>query len=137
MYSYMMPLLKQTRMQRRPTGLVRRFCALTYVGRRRVATGAAAVLAVGLGYHVIFGHNGLTAYEQKRRDSVMLNEELNVLQRENNLMKWHVERLQNDPGAIEHQAREELHYTRAGEVIYTLPAAPYQEKVISSAPVKN
>jgi cell division protein FtsB len=34
-----------------------------------------------------------------------------------------VDLLQNDPGAIEHQAREELHYTRAGEVIYTLPAA--------------
>jgi cell division protein FtsB len=31
--------------------------------------------------------------------------------------------MQNDPNAIEHQAREELHYTRPGEVIYTLPAS--------------
>jgi cell division protein FtsB len=29
--------------------------------------------------------------------------------------------LKSDPNAIEHQAREELHYTRPGEVIYTLP----------------
>jgi cell division protein FtsB len=29
--------------------------------------------------------------------------------------------LQEDPDAIEHQAREELHYTRPGEVIVTLP----------------
>jgi cell division protein FtsB len=35
-----------------------------------------------------------------------------------------VDRLQSDPNAIEHQAREELHYTRPGEVIYTLPDAP-------------
>jgi cell division protein FtsB len=43
------------------------------------------------------------------------------LQVENDRLKEHVDRLANDPGAIEHQAREELHYTRAGEVIYTLP----------------
>jgi cell division protein FtsB len=38
-------------------------------------------------------------------------------------LKGHVDRLQNDPNAIEHQAREELHYTRPGEVIYTLPTS--------------
>jgi cell division protein FtsB len=89
-----------------------------------VATAAAVCLALGLGYHVIFGHNGLTAYEQKRQNAVMLDKELGTLGRENDLMKGHVERLQNDPSAIEHQAREELHYTRPGEVIYTLPVAP-------------
>jgi cell division protein FtsB len=46
------------------------------------------------------------------------------LQKENDRLHGHVDRLQNDPGAIEHEAREELHYTRAGEVIYTLPNAP-------------
>jgi cell division protein FtsB len=30
-------------------------------------------------------------------------------------------RLESDPNAIEHQEREELHYTRPGEVIYALP----------------
>ena len=47
-----------------------------------------------------------------------------MLQAENERLRGHVDRLQNDPGAIEHQAREELHYTRAGEVIYTLPSTP-------------
>jgi cell division protein FtsB len=46
------------------------------------------------------------------------------LQQENGRLREHVDQLQNDPAAIEHQAREELHYTRSGEVIYTLPAAP-------------
>jgi cell division protein FtsB len=46
------------------------------------------------------------------------------LQQENGRLREHVDQLQNDPAAIEHQAREELHYTRSGEVIYTLPAPP-------------
>jgi cell division protein FtsB len=91
---------------------------------RKIATVAAAVLAVGMGYHVVFGQNGLTAYQQKRQDSQTLQSQLRSLQRENELLKGHVDRLQNDPNAIEHQAREELHYTRPGEVIYTLPATP-------------
>src|SRR5277367_3336685 len=94
------------------------------LGWRKVATGAAAVLAVAMGYHVIFGQNGLTVYQQKRNDAQSLDSQLRSLQRENDLLKGHVERLQSDPNAIEHQAREELHYTRPGEVIYTLPAAP-------------
>ena len=77
-----------------------------------------------MGYHVIFGQNGLTAYQQKRQDSQTLDNQLHSLQRENDLLKGHVDRLQSDPNAIEHQAREELHYTRPGEVIYTLPAPP-------------
>ena len=93
-------------------------------GWRKVATAAAALLAIGLGYHVVFGQNGLTAYQQKRQDAQSLDRQLHSLQRENELLKGHVERLQNDPNAIEHQAREELHYTRPGEVIYTLPAEP-------------
>jgi cell division protein FtsB len=44
------------------------------------------------------------------------------LERQNEVLKGHVQRLQSDPNAIEHQAREQLHYTRPGEVIYTLPS---------------
>jgi cell division protein FtsB len=91
---------------------------------RKVATVAAGVLAVGLGYHVMFGQNGLTAYEQKRIEARTLEQQLQSLQRENEQLKGHVDRLQIDPNAIEHQAREELHYTRPGEVIYTMPDAP-------------
>jgi len=96
----------------------------TQLSWRKIATGAAAVLALAMGYHVIFGQNGLTAYRQKRQDALVLDNQLHSLQRENDLLKGHVDRLQSDPNAIEHQAREELHYTRPGEVIYTLPAAP-------------
>lgn len=89
---------------------------------RKLATVTAAVLALGMAYHVVCGANGLTVYEQKRQDTHRLNLQMQELQRENDLLTGHVNRLQSDPNAIEHQAREELGYTRPGEVIYDLPS---------------
>src|SRR3977135_4532355 len=111
----------KARVVTKQSGAIARVYERSQVGWRKVATGAAALLALGMGYHVIFGQNGLTVYQQKRQDAQTLDRQLHSLQRENDLLKGHVERLQNDPNAIEHQAREELHYTRPGEVIYTLP----------------
>lgn len=94
------------------------------IGWRKLATVTAAALAVSMAYHVVFGQNGLTVFQHKRQDSRELEAQSRSLSRENELLKGHIARLQSDPNAIEHQAREELHYTRPGEVIYTLPAAP-------------
>jgi cell division protein FtsB len=110
----------------------------SHVGWRKVATGAAGLLAVAMGYHVIFGQNGITAYQQKRQDAQSLDRQLHSLQRENDLLKGHVDRLKSDPNAIEHQAREELHYTRPGEVIYTLPPSAGSSNTSSDpAPAKQ
>jgi len=103
-----------------------RSAATRWIGRgslswRRAATVAASGLTIALGYHVMLGKNGLTAYEQKRQETKALSRKLESLQHENELLKNHVDHLQSDPNSIEHQAREELHYTRPGEVIYTLP----------------
>lgn len=95
-----------------------------YNGRRRVATGAVAVLAVMLGYHVVFGQNGLTAFQQKRTEAKSLDLQLKQLTEDNDRLRAHVDRLKQDPNAIEHEARESLHYTRPDEIIYTLPAQP-------------
>ncbi len=81
-------------------------------------------MALTMAYGVVFGHNGLTAFAHKRQETRALQDQMLQLQTENDRLQGHVERLQSDPGAIEHEARAELHYTRAGEVIYTLPAAP-------------
>jgi cell division protein FtsB len=92
-----------------------------YGWRRKAATVAVGALALAMGYGVVFGHNGLKRFEQKRVEEQYLQNQMLTLQRENDKLQGHVDRLQNDPGAIEHQAREELHYTRAGEVIYSVP----------------
>lgn len=113
---------RSARIQGKGSSVVRLY-GRAHAGWRKIATCGAAVLAIALGYHVIFGRNGLTVYQQKRQDAEALQMQLRSLHRENELLKGHVERLQNDPNAIEHQAREELHYTRPGEVIYTMPAA--------------
>jgi cell division protein FtsB len=89
--------------------------------RRRAGIVAVGMLAVGMGYGVVFGHNGLIVFAHKRQDARDLALQMKMLQKENDRLSLHVERLQSDPDGIEHQAREELHYTRSGEVIYTLP----------------
>ena len=122
LYLAYMARSNKTRTNAKQSGVFARLIVRGQVGWRKVATAAAALLAISMGYHVIFGQNGLSAYQQKRQDAESLDRQLHSLQRENELLKGHVERLQNDPNAIEHQAREELHYTRPGEVIYTLPA---------------
>ncbi len=47
---------------------------------RKVATLAGGLLALALGYHVMFGQNGLTAYEQKREESRTLDHQMQSLQ---------------------------------------------------------
>jgi cell division protein FtsB len=42
-------------------------------------------------------------------------------------LRERIERLKSDPDAIEHEAREKLHYAKPGEVIYALPAPPQTE----------
>ena len=91
-----------------------------YKSRRRIATAMAAVLAVVIGYHVVAGQNGLNVYQQKKIEDRSLARQIEELKQENARLKEHVGHLQNDPDAIEHEAREKLHYTRPGEVIYTL-----------------
>ena len=107
---------------------VRGWFARVYGQRRRFATFAAAALAIAVGYHVVFGQHGLTAYQKKKQDERALQVQLRELTEENEALKGHVERLQSDPGAIEHQAREELHYTRPGEVIVTLAPEPADKR---------
>lgn len=95
-----------------------------YASRRKIATVGAGVLVMVMGYGVVFGHNGLTAFAHKREEAKTLRQETQKLQAENDHLREHVDALEKDPAAIEHQAREQLHYTRAGEVIYTLPTSP-------------
>ena len=104
-------------------GFLARVGMAIYGSRRKVATGAAALLAIMVGYHVVFGQNGLTAYQAKRHDARDLQTQMEALTHDNSRLREHVDRLTSNPDAIEHEAREELHYTRPGEVIYTMPSS--------------
>jgi len=91
---------------------------------RRVGTVAAMVLAVALLVHAMFGANGLMIYQQKRADRVVMQGEVDRLQKENDQFLDRIKALKTDERAIEREAREQLHYTRRGEYVYVAPAAP-------------
>jgi cell division protein FtsB len=95
-----------------------------YRNRRRLATGCAMLVAAALGYFAVAGENGITVYKQKRAEDRVLARQIETMKQENSQLQAHIERLKSDPEEIEHEARDRFHYTKAGEVIYTLPDAP-------------
>jgi cell division protein FtsB len=88
---------------------------------RRLATTAVVVLTVWLFLHVMFGANGMVVYRQKRAEQENLQREIDGLQKENDHYSGQIKGLKTDPKTIEKEAREQLHYTRPGEVIYVAP----------------
>ncbi|HWR14973.1 MAG TPA: septum formation initiator family protein [Terriglobales bacterium] len=96
-------------------------CDTFYRARRKLATGAVGVLVLWLGFHVIFGANGMVVYQNKRAEYKKLQVELKQLEQENQRLTKQVDELKNDPKAIEREAREQLHYTKPGERVYLLP----------------
>jgi cell division protein FtsB len=91
---------------------------------RRLGTAAAILLIVGLLLHAMFGANGMVIYRQKHAEMQSLQTEVDRLQKENNLYVDQIKSLKSDPAAIEKEAREQLHYTRSGEVVYVAPDPP-------------
>ena len=92
--------------------------------RRKLATAGIGILLCVVGYHAVFGANGLMVYQQKRRESQDLERQIKVLQQQNGSMEQEIKALKNDPQTIEKEARERLRYARPGEFVYTLPATP-------------
>ena len=91
---------------------------------RRLGTAAAVVLIVGLVLHAMFGANGMVIYRQKRTEMQSLQTEVERLQKENSEYADQIKSLKSDPAAIEKEAREQLHYTRRGEIVYVAPDPP-------------
>ncbi len=90
-----------------------------YRMRRRIATVLTIAAALFFGYHAIFGENGVNMFEQKRVEDRAIQKRIVELQQENARLQQSVQELKSDPDAIEHEARERLHYARPGEVIWT------------------
>jgi cell division protein FtsB len=94
---------------------------------RPAGTCVAVALILLFGWGVVNGKHGLSAWQQQRVKDHELRQELQDLQQENARLRDHVERLKTDTNAIEHEAREQLHYAKAGEIIYTLPVQPQSQ----------
>ncbi len=92
-----------------------------YEFRRRFATTAVIVFTAWLFVHIVFGSNGMAEYRQKKSDYVSLQKEIDHLQIENEQASQQINALKTDPKAIEKQAREALHYTKPGEIVFVTP----------------
>lgn len=92
--------------------------------RRRIGTALAVAFAILLAWHVVNGRDGLTNWQHKRAEDKALAAEIQRLTDENAHLSQHVDHLKTDPGAIEFEARQRLHYARPNEVIYALPNQP-------------
>ncbi len=95
-----------------------------YGSRRKIATGAVALLALQVAWHVIFGANGFMVYAHKRDEYKKLQVETQQMQQQNQALQQHIDALKSDPKTIEKEAREQLRYARPGEVVYTVPGPP-------------
>ena len=104
-----------------------------HAARRRLATAAVGILTVWLFVHVTFGANGMVVYRAKRAEYQRLQKEIDALQNENDRYTGQIKDLKTDPRAIEKEAREQLHYTRPGEVIYVSPAPPQTQSPSTNA----
>jgi len=91
---------------------------------RILGTAAAVLLIAGILTHAIFGENGMVAYRQKQAEMRALQIEVDRLQKENELNAERIKQLKSSPAAIEKEAREQLHYSRPGEVVFVTPEAP-------------
>jgi cell division protein FtsB len=103
---------------------IARFSATALGMRRKAATVLFVALSAFLGFYAIFGHDGLVAYQQKQHQAQQLHQQILDLQKQNDRLAVHDQRLKTDRDTIEYEAREQMHYTRPGEVIYTMPQAP-------------
>lgn len=90
--------------------------------RRKAAIVATIMVTCIICYHVVFGANGWVVYQKKKTDYLQLQGELLKLNKENEALQKDVKGLKSDKSAIEREAREQLHYTRPGEVVYVMPA---------------
>lgn len=93
-----------------------------YDYRRKLATGGLFVLALALAYHVVFAPNGWAAYERKKAEHERLQKEVLQMQQDNERLQQEIKNLKSDPKTIEKEAREQLKYTRPGEIVYVMPA---------------
>jgi cell division protein FtsB len=75
-------------------------------------------------WHVVYGRNGVSVWEQKRVEDRQLRKEIDDLNQENARLRDRVERLKSNPDAIGQVARDQLHYAKPNEVIVTLPPEP-------------
>jgi cell division protein FtsB len=105
--------------------------------RRQLATIALACITVWLLIHAFVSPNGVMAYQKKKVEYRDLQKEIQSLQQQNAKIAAQNDALKNnDPEAIEKEAREQLRYAKPGERVYVIPE-PKRPKQLDTQSAEN
>ena len=100
--------------------------------RRILATLLIGVLAVLIGYKVVFGSNGTVEWRAKRAEYRHLQEEIDKAALAHQDLEERVRKLQSDPNTIVKEAREKLGYVMPGEVVLVPPQPKFDGRTSSA-----
>ena len=89
--------------------------------RRVLATVCIGVLAVLIGYKVVFGANGTVEWRAKRVEYQRLQSDIDIANQQHAELENRVRKLQTDRNTIIKEAREKLGYVMPGEVVLVQP----------------
>ena len=89
--------------------------------RRVLATACLGVLAMLIGYKVVYGANGTVEWRGKRAEYQRLQQDIDKANADHQALEERVRKLQNDNDAIVKEAREKLGYVMPGEVVLVQP----------------
>ena len=89
--------------------------------RRILATLCVGVLAVLIGYKVVFGANGTVEWRAKRAQYQRLQHEIDIDNQVHQELQTRVVKLQSDRDTIIKEARVKLGYVMPGEVVLVQP----------------
>ena len=92
-----------------------------YQMRRILATLCIGVLAVLIGYKVVFGANGTVEWRAKRTEYQRLQHEIDADNQLHDTLETRVKKLQGDRDTIIKEAREKLGYVMPGEIVLVQP----------------
>lgn len=107
----------------------------SWLGRtgRVMATVCIGLLAVLIGYKVVFGANGTVEWRAKRMEYQRLQQDIEKATLEHQELDARVKKLQRDPNTIVKEAREKLGYVMPGEVVLVQPQSKPEMRTTSVA----
>lgn len=90
----------------------------------RVMLAVLGLAILGALTYLVVSADGFIRNSELKKEKTKLEEEIEILEDENRLLRQKLERLQTDPAYVEDEARKKLRLIRPGETIYRLSEEP-------------
>jgi cell division protein FtsB len=96
------------------------------VKRKILVLGVACLLLIMI-FTAVFGKKGVMELRRSRRDLAARTQKIRDLEAERDRLAAEISRLENDPRAVEKEAREKLGLAAPGEKVVVDPAPPVKK----------